>query len=90
MVNDAVAKVGAQGPKDMGAVMKALLPEVQGKAEGKAISDLVKERLSQLCVDVDLRDAAAKRRRDDVVGKPGCAVEHQRHRAEVADLGKSG
>jgi uncharacterized protein YqeY len=45
-VDEAVAKVGAQGPKDMGAVMKALLPEVQGRAEGKVVSDLVKARLS--------------------------------------------
>jgi uncharacterized protein YqeY len=45
-VDEAVKKVGAQGPKDMGAVMKALLPEVQGRAEGKAVSDLVKARLS--------------------------------------------
>lgn len=45
-VEEAVAKVGAQGPKDMGAVMKALLPEVQGRAEGKAVSDMVKARLS--------------------------------------------
>jgi uncharacterized protein len=45
-VDEAIAKTGAKGPKDMGAVMKALLPEVQGKAEGKAVSDLVKSRLS--------------------------------------------
>jgi uncharacterized protein YqeY len=45
-VDEAVKKVGAQGPKDMGAVMKALLPEVQGKAEGKLVSELVKARLS--------------------------------------------
>ena len=45
-VDEAVKKVGAQGPKDMGAVMKALLPEVQGRAEGKVVSDLVKARLS--------------------------------------------
>jgi uncharacterized protein YqeY len=45
-VDDAVKKVGAQGPKDMGAVMKALLPEVQGRAEGKVVSDMVKARLS--------------------------------------------
>jgi uncharacterized protein YqeY len=30
----------------MGAVMKALLPEVQGKADGKLVSELVKARLS--------------------------------------------
>ncbi len=45
-VEEAVKKVGAQGPKDMGAVMKALLPEVQGRAEGKLVSELVKARLS--------------------------------------------
>jgi uncharacterized protein YqeY len=45
-VDEAIAKTGAQGPKDMGAVMKALLPEVQGRADGKAVSDLVKARLS--------------------------------------------
>jgi uncharacterized protein YqeY len=45
-VDEAIAKTNAQGPKDMGAVMKALMPEVQGKAEGKAVSDMVKARLT--------------------------------------------
>ena len=45
-VEAAVAAVGAQGPKDMGKVMKALLPEVQGRAEGSLVSELVKARLS--------------------------------------------
>jgi len=45
-VDEVVKRVGAQGPKDMGAVMKALLPEVQGRAEGKLVSELVKARLS--------------------------------------------
>jgi uncharacterized protein YqeY len=45
-VDEAVARLNAQGPKDMGAVMKALLPEVQGKADGKLVSELVKARLS--------------------------------------------
>jgi uncharacterized protein YqeY len=45
-VDAAVAAVGAQGMKDMGAVMKALLPEVQGRADGKVVSELVKARLS--------------------------------------------
>ena len=45
-VAEVIARVGAQGPKDMGAVMKALLPEVQGRAEGKVVSDVVKARLS--------------------------------------------
>ena len=45
-MDEAIAKTGAKGPKDMGAVMKALLPEVQGRAEGKAVSDMVKARLA--------------------------------------------
>src|SRR5262249_5381512 len=46
-VGAAMAAVGAKGRKDMGAVMKALMPKVQGKAEGKAISDEVKAQLSK-------------------------------------------
>jgi uncharacterized protein YqeY len=45
-VRAAIAQVGAKGPKDMGAVMKALLPKVQGKAEGKAVSEAVKAELT--------------------------------------------
>jgi hypothetical protein len=45
-VAEAIAKVGAQGPRDMGAVMKALMPEVQGRADGKLVSELVKQRLA--------------------------------------------
>jgi uncharacterized protein len=45
-VDEAIEKVQAKGPKDMGTVMKALLPEVQGKAEGKFVSDLVKAKLA--------------------------------------------
>lgn len=47
IVDAVIARVGAQGPKDMGKVMKELLPEVQGKAEGKAVSELVKQRLAK-------------------------------------------
>jgi len=47
LVDAAIARVGAQGPKDMGKVMKELLPEVQGKAEGKAVSELVKAKLAK-------------------------------------------
>jgi uncharacterized protein YqeY len=44
-VRAAIAQVGAKGPKDMGAVMKALMPKVQGRAEGKAVSEAVKTEL---------------------------------------------
>ena len=46
IVDGAIARVGAQGPKDMGKVMKEVLPEVQGKAEGKVVSELVKAKLA--------------------------------------------
>ena len=46
LVEAAVQKANAQGPKDMGAVMKLLMPETQGKADGKVVSDMVKARLS--------------------------------------------
>ena len=46
LVEAAVQKANAQGPKDMGAVMKLLMPETQGKADGKVVSELVKARLS--------------------------------------------
>jgi len=45
-VDEVIGRVGAKGPKDMGAVMKALLPDVQGRADGKAVSELVKQRLA--------------------------------------------
>jgi hypothetical protein len=45
-VDAAIASSGAQGPKDMGAVMKLLMPEVQGRADGKLVSELVKQKLA--------------------------------------------
>jgi uncharacterized protein len=45
-VEEVIARVGAKGPKDMGAVMKVLVPEVQGKADGRAVSELVKQKLA--------------------------------------------
>ncbi|HEY6872161.1 MAG TPA: GatB/YqeY domain-containing protein [Geobacteraceae bacterium] len=40
-----IAECGAQGAKDMGRVMKALMPHVAGRADGKLVSDLVREQL---------------------------------------------
>ncbi|MCP3098643.1 GatB/YqeY domain-containing protein [Myxococcus sp. K15C18031901] len=47
-VQAAIAEVGAKSPKDMGAVMKNLSPKLQGKAEGRAISEAVKAQLAKL------------------------------------------
>ena len=48
LVQEAVAASGAKSAKEMGAVMKALMPKVQGRAEGKRVSDAVKAALSRL------------------------------------------
>jgi hypothetical protein len=42
MVREAVAQTGAQGARDMGKVMKALVPMAAGRADGKLLSELVK------------------------------------------------
>lgn len=46
LVVQAIEECGAQGVKDMGKVMKILSPMVAGRADGKAVSDLVREKLS--------------------------------------------
>jgi uncharacterized protein YqeY len=40
-----IAKVGASGPSDMGKVMGVASKELAGKADGKAISSMVKTLL---------------------------------------------
>jgi uncharacterized protein YqeY len=45
MVRDAISQTGAQGARDMGKVMKVLIPMVGGRADGKLVSDLVKNEL---------------------------------------------
>lgn len=46
IVEAAVAEAGASSPKDMGQVMKAAMPKVAGRADGKRVSAIVKEVLS--------------------------------------------
>jgi uncharacterized protein YqeY len=46
LAKKAVSETGATGPGDMGRVMKALMPQVQGRADGKAVSELVRRLLS--------------------------------------------
>jgi uncharacterized protein YqeY len=45
LVREAAAEVVAAGPKDMGKVMKAVLPRVAGRAEGGAVNAAVKRHL---------------------------------------------
>jgi uncharacterized protein len=46
IVDDAIAEVGAEGPQQMGQVMKAAMAKVQGRADGSRVSALVKQRLT--------------------------------------------
>ncbi len=47
-VDATIAETGASSMKDMGAVMKAVRPKLEGKTiDGKVLSDMVKARLSQ-------------------------------------------
>lgn len=45
LVDEAIAEVGATDPKGIGAVMKAVMPRVKGRADGAAVSAIVKARL---------------------------------------------
>jgi uncharacterized protein len=45
LVDQAVAETGASSPKQMGEVMKALMPKLRGRADGAQVSAMVKARL---------------------------------------------
>ncbi|MGE5672955.1 MAG: GatB/YqeY domain-containing protein [Mycobacterium leprae] len=45
LVRQVIAEVGAQGPKDMGKVMGPLVARTKGRADGKLVSQVVKELL---------------------------------------------
>ena len=47
-VEQAIVELGAQGPGDMGRVMKLLTERLRGQADGKAISAVVREALAGL------------------------------------------
>jgi uncharacterized protein YqeY len=45
IVGAAVEESGAEGPKEMGKVMSIVMPKVGGRADGKRVSQAVRERL---------------------------------------------
>ncbi|MGC7870132.1 GatB/YqeY domain-containing protein [Desulfosporosinus sp. SYSU MS00001] len=45
LVQETIAAVGAQGPKDLGKVMGALSPKTKGRADGKFVNLIVREVL---------------------------------------------
>jgi uncharacterized protein YqeY len=46
IVTEKIEQTGAASPADMGKVMGAVMPAVGGRADGKRVSALVKEKLS--------------------------------------------
>jgi len=45
IVEDAIAEVSASSMKDLGAVMKIVMPKVKGRADGSAVKKAVQSRL---------------------------------------------
>jgi uncharacterized protein YqeY len=45
LVAQAIAASGAQGAKDLGSVMKLVMPQVAGRADGKLVNEVVRELL---------------------------------------------
>ncbi len=48
LVDEAIKNVSATSLRDMGKVMQYLKPKTSGKADGKIVSDIVKEKLNNL------------------------------------------
>lgn len=48
LVTAAVSEAKAQSAKDMGAVMKVLMPKVTGRADGKLVNEIVRAQLAKL------------------------------------------
>jgi uncharacterized protein YqeY len=46
IVDDAIAEVGATSMRDLGRVMADVMPQVAGRADGSAVSQLVREKLA--------------------------------------------
>lgn len=47
LARQAIAEAGAASPQDLGKVMKVLVPRVEGRADGKQISAVVRELLGR-------------------------------------------
>lgn len=46
IVDEAIAETGASEPGDLGRVMSMVMPRVKGRADGKRVNELVRDRLS--------------------------------------------
>jgi len=48
IIHQAIQETSAAGPSDLGKVMKSIMPQVKGKADGKLINQLVTSQLESL------------------------------------------
>ena len=46
IVDNVIAEVGATSMRDIGRVMADVMPQVAGRADGSAVSQLVREKLA--------------------------------------------
>ncbi len=47
VVQAAIEEVGASGPQDMGKLMGRLMPQVRGKADGRAVNEIARRLLAE-------------------------------------------
>ena len=48
IVEEAINETGSTSPRDMGKVMQAIRPKTNGKADGKVVSQIVREKLENM------------------------------------------
>lgn len=46
LIQNCIEEVGAKGVQDLGKVMRQIMPKVSGRSEGRRVSELAKEILS--------------------------------------------
>jgi len=46
ILDDAIAENGATSMRDMGRVMKDVMPQIAGRADGAAVSQMLREKLA--------------------------------------------
>lgn len=48
IIDETIATVGATGVEGLGRVMRAVMPKLKGRADGRVVNELVRERLARL------------------------------------------
>ncbi len=45
MIDEAIEEAGAKSPRDLGKVMRLIMPKVRGRADGKLVNQMVRHKL---------------------------------------------